>query len=144
MPESPAQAQAPIYISSTDTSDYSTRRRPGNTGQRKKSLPGHNVIAEATKATGDIMATQMKDMATASRDLEHSKIEVQLKLFSEQMAYQREKDRRLYENAVVANENSKLSIMKQAEVVSCLQNLSIVLRMGLNVTAQGDHGPGSV
>jgi hypothetical protein len=45
---------------------------------------------------------------------------------------------------VVANENSKLSIMKQAEVVSCLQNLSIVLRMGLNVTAQGDHGPGSV
>ena len=89
------------------------------------------------------MAIQMKDMAAVSRDLERSKIEVQLKLFSKQMAYQREKNRRLYENTVVVNENAKLSIMKQDEVVSCLQNLSIVLRMGLNVTVQGNHGPGS-
>jgi hypothetical protein len=138
-----AQAQAPKYISSTDASDYSTRRRLGNTGQRRKSISGHNVIAEATKASGDIMATLMKDMAAASSDLERSKIEVQLKLFSEQMAYQWEKHRRLYENAVAANENAKLSIMKQGEVVSCLQNLSTVLCMGLNVTAQGNHGPGS-
>jgi hypothetical protein len=142
-PIAPVQAQAPIYISSTDTSDYSTRRRSGNTGQRRKSLSGHNVIAEATKASGDIMATQMKDMAAASRDLELSKIEVQLKLFSEQMAYQREKDRRLYENAVIANENAKLSIMKQGEVVSCLQNLSNVLRMGMNVTGKSDQGSAS-
>jgi hypothetical protein len=89
------------------------------------------------------MATQMKDMAAASRDLERSKIEVQLKLFSEQMAYQREKDRRLYENAVIANENAKLSIMKQGEVVSCLQNLSNVLRMGMNVTGKSDQGSAS-
>jgi hypothetical protein len=69
-------------------------------------VTGHNVIVEATKASGEIMATQMHDMAAASRDLERSKIEVQLKLFAEQMAYQRENDRCLYENAVIANKNA--------------------------------------
>jgi hypothetical protein len=49
----------------------------------------------------------------------------------------------LYENAVAANENAKLSIMKQGEVVSCLKNLSIVLRMELNVTTQGVDALGS-
>jgi hypothetical protein len=84
------------------------------------------------------MATQMKDMAAANRDLERLKIEVQLKLFSEKMSYQRDKDRRLYENAMIANENARLAIMKQGEVVSCLENLSTVLRMGLNVKRSGD------
>jgi hypothetical protein len=55
---------------------------------RRKSLSSHNVIADATKASGEVMAMQMRDMATASRELERSKIEVQLKLFSEQMEYQ--------------------------------------------------------
>jgi hypothetical protein len=85
------------------------------------------------------MATQMKDMAATSRDLERSKIEVQLKLFTEQMSYQRDKDRRLYENAMIANENARLAIMKQGEVVSCLEKLSTVLRMGLNVKSPSDN-----
>jgi hypothetical protein len=55
-------------------------------GQRK-SMSGHNLIADATRASGDVMASQMLDMAEASCELERSKIEVQLKLFMEQMAY---------------------------------------------------------
>jgi hypothetical protein len=84
------------------------------------------------------MAMQMRDMAAASRELERSKIEVQLKLFSEQMEYQREKDRRLYESAIMANKNARLAIMKQGEVVSCLSQLSSVLKMGLNVSSKDD------
>lgn len=50
-------------------------------------MSGPTVIAEATKATGEIMTKHMLDIAECSRELERSKIEVQLKLFSEQMLY---------------------------------------------------------
>ena len=79
------------------------------------------------------MAKHMQDIAESSRDLECSKIDVQLKLFSEQMLYQREKDRQLYENALAANENARLSILKQGEMVSCLAHLSNVLSKTLNM-----------
>lgn len=102
---------------------------------RRKSVSGHTVIAEATKATGAIMAAQMQEIADASRDLERSKIDVQLKLFTEQMSYQREKDRRMYENAAIANENARLSILKQGEMVSCLSQLSHVLSTGLQMSS---------
>jgi hypothetical protein len=136
----PISGQPPMIISSSDTSEFSSRQRPGNTGVRRKSLSSHNVIAEATKASGEVMAMQMRDMAAASRDLKRSKIEVQLKLFSEQMDYQREKDRRLYESSLIANKNTRLAIIKQGEVVSCLAQLSSVLQMGLNVSSQGNRG----
>jgi len=96
------------------------------------------VIAEATKSTGALMAAQMQTIAEASRDLERSKIEVQLKLFSEQMQYQREKDRRMYEHASIANENARLAILKQGEIVNCLAQLSSVLGQGL--TMSNTHG----
>jgi hypothetical protein len=34
--------------------------------------------------------------------------------------YQRERDRRLYENSVIVNENARLAIQKQDEIMSCL------------------------
>ena len=120
-------------ISSSDTSHFGAGRRPGNTCVKRRNMTGHTVMAEATKATGAAMAQQMQDIAEASRELERSKIEVQLKLFSEQMSYQREKDRRLYENASIANDNARLSILKQGEMVSCLSQLSQVLSQSLNV-----------
>ena len=123
----------PHYINLSETSHFAMQRRPGNTGVRRKSVYGHVVIAEATKATGAIMAQQMQDIADASRDLERSKIEVQLKFFSEQMSYQREKDRRSYENAAIANDNAILSILKQGEMVSCLSHLSTVLSNSLSM-----------
>lgn len=131
----------PQVISSSDTSAYAVHKRPGNTAVRRKSLSGHSVIAEATKATGSIMAAQMQEIADSSRELERSKIEVQLKLFSEQMAYQREKDRRMYENATVANENARLSILKQGEMVNCLSQLSSVLSHGLTMSSRGGQSP---
>jgi hypothetical protein len=105
---------------------------------RWKLLSSHNVIADATKASREVMAMQMMDMVATSRELEWSKIEVQLKLFSKQMEYQREKDRRLYESALLANENARLAIIKQGEVVSCLSQLSSVLQMGLHVSSKDD------
>jgi hypothetical protein len=78
------------------------------------------LIAEATKANREVMGGQMREMAESSRELERSKIEVQLKLFIEQMLYQRERDRRLYENSVIVNENARLAIQKQDEIMSCL------------------------
>lgn len=105
-------------------------------------MSGPTVIAEATKATGEIMTKHMLDIAECSRELERSKIEVQLKLFSEQMLYQREKDRRLYENAVASNENAKLSIIKQGEMVNYLAQLSGILNRSLN-TSIADPVPGT-
>ena len=127
----------PHVISSSDTSECNTRRNVGNTAVKRKSLSGHTIIAEATRASGDVMAGQMKEMAEASRDLERSKIEVQLKLFAEQMQYQREKDLRLHQSSIIANENARLAILKQGEVVQCLAQLSSVLTMGLRPPKAG-------
>jgi hypothetical protein len=87
VPFPPNSAQALVYISSTDAFEFSSKQRLGNTGVWRKSLSGHNIIAEATKASGEVMAMQMRDMTSASRELEKSKIDVQLKLVSEQMEY---------------------------------------------------------
>lgn len=59
----------PVLISS---SKCSASRRLGNTAVRRKSLSSHNLIAQATRASGDVMASQMQEMAEASRDLERS------------------------------------------------------------------------
>ena len=127
--------QAPQVISSSDTSEFTVKRRSGNIGVRRKNLTAHNVIAEATKATGNVLAQHMQDIAESSRELERSKIEVQLKLFSEQMEYQREKDWRIYENALAANENARLSILKQGDMVNFLVHLSSVLSKSLIMTS---------
>ena len=89
------------------------------------------------------MAAQMQEIAEANRDIERSKIEVQLKMFSEQMEYQREKDSRAYENAKIANDNARLAIMKQGEMVSCLAQLPNVLSKGLSMSSEKGHGPAS-
>jgi hypothetical protein len=92
------------------------------------------VIAKAAKTSGELLAHKMKAMAKASRELERGKIDVLLKLFVEQMDYQREKDKRLYKNTKIAQENARLSIIKQGEVVQALSKLFGVLRTGLFVT----------
>ena len=70
----------PLMVSSSDTSSFTVHRQEGNTGIRCKHLLGHNVIADATRTSGEVMAGQMRDMAEANRDqVERSKIEVQLK-----------------------------------------------------------------
>lgn len=135
----------PQLLSSSVTPRGTPRRRPPNTGIRRKSLSGHSLIADATRATGDAMANQMRDIAEASRELEKARIEVQQRIFSEQMDYQKLKDQRLQENARLANENAKLAIEKQAEVVSCLAQLSSALTLGFQRRLDSAHcaGPSS-
>lgn len=58
-----------------------------------------------------------------------STCEVQLRLFSKQMSFLREKDIRLNENAKVAQENARLAIEKQGELIRCLANMSAVFRV---------------
>lgn len=91
------------------------------------------------------MAVQMRDMAEASRDVERSKIEVHLKVFSEQMEYYRERDRRYLDNAGVANLNARLAIEKQGDVVQCLSQLANVLsaRLRLPKAVQAGLEPGN-
>ena len=121
-------------ISSSDTSDSNGKRCTGNTAVKRKSLSGHTLIAEATRASGEVLARQMREMAEVGRDIERPKIEVQLKLFMEQMQYQREIDLKLHESSCIANENARLAILKQNEVVQCLTQLSSVLSMGLRLS----------
>ena len=130
----------PVVISSSEASECNGGRKLGNTAVRRKSLSGHTLIAQATRASGDVLAGQMKDMAEASRDIERSKIEMQLKLFAEQMLYQREKDRRLHESSCIANENARLAIEKQGEVVKCLAELSCVLSRGMHLQKDSATG----
>lgn len=49
------------------------------------------------------------------------------------MAYQQEKDMRLYENAAIANDNVRLSIFKQGEMVSFLSQISTVISHSLKI-----------
>jgi hypothetical protein len=46
----------PHYISTSDASKVNLRCKAENTVVRRKSLFGQNIIVEATKASGDIMA----------------------------------------------------------------------------------------
>lgn len=121
----------PILISSSDTTSEGSSQRPGNTGVRRKALSGHSLLAEATRATGTEMTNQMREIAESTRDMERAKIDVQFKLFTEQMQYYRDRDMSLNDNAREVNENAKLAIQKQGQMVQCLSHLSHVLSAGL-------------
>jgi len=96
----------------------------GNTAMKRKNLTRHAVIVEATKSTGVVMALQMKDMLDTSLQVERTKMEMQFNLFEEQMAYQQERDFRLHES-------TRLSILKQHEMVMCIKQLIVILGTGL-------------
>lgn len=49
------------------------------------------------------------------------------------MQYQREQDLKSQEIQANANDNAKLAIMKQGEMVQCLSQLASVLSMGLRL-----------
>lgn len=76
MPRSVLPAgMTPFVISSSDTADNGLQRRPGSTGVRRTSMSGHSLIVEATRAIGDALTAQMKDMATETNSLERSKLD---------------------------------------------------------------------
>lgn len=81
------------------------------------------------------MATKMNQMADASRELENEKIEFQLKLFAEQLDYQRKRSMILQQTTRIANDNVRLAIDKQSGVVHCLSShlggLASIMSFGL-------------
>ena len=115
----------------SDSSHSITKRKIANTAIRRKSSGGVSALVEVAKASGEAIATQMKEMASVTKETESNKLEVQLRLFSEQMAYQRERDMRVYEQSLLAADNARLAILKQGEIVLALGNISSVLSLGL-------------
>jgi hypothetical protein len=86
-----------ILLSSSELGGMSSRARPGSTGIRRRMSSTHNALANAAKATGDVMVAQIKELVGATQEIETNRLGIHLKLFEEKMAYQREKDQRLYE-----------------------------------------------
>jgi hypothetical protein len=115
----------------SDSSHSIAKRKIANTAIRRKTSGGVTALVEVAKASGEAIATQMAGMATMTKEAEANKLEVQLKLFSEQMTYQRERDMRIYEQSLLAAENARLAILKQGDIVLALANISNVLSLGL-------------
>ena len=139
----------PYIISSSENTTGAAPVRPGNTGVKRKNQSGPAVIAEATRSTGAIMASQLKDISDASLQVERSKVDVQVKLFQEQMTFQREqstyhreRDMRIHEALLMAHENARLAVLKQHEMVQSLQQLTAVLGAGLAPRPSTYHGNG--
>lgn len=124
-PVVPAEV-TPVTISSSDTTDSPLHLRPGSTAIPRRSVSRHLLIAEATRATGDALAMQMKEMAMETNALERSKLDVQQQFHSEQMQYQMQRDKRLHEHA-------DKSIEKQGELIQCLSQLSTAITMGFQI-----------
>ena len=115
----------------SDSSHSITKRKIANTAIRRKSSGGVNALLEVAKSSGEAIATTMREMTSVTKETESNKLEVQLRFFSEQMAYQRERDMRVYEQSLLAADNARLAILKQGEIVKALGNISTVLSLGL-------------
>ena len=123
--------QSPIILSLSHTPAICNKSQPENTRIKRKTKKGHTMIAEATRASGDTVAKQMREESSASHELERAKLEAQNKFFSDQiqlqtmqLEFQKEKEARMQENVT-------LSIMSQQEMVQCPGALADALKQGL-------------
>jgi hypothetical protein len=135
---------SPLLVSSSNTiGSHSPRWILGSIGIRRRSAIGHVALVEAMRTNRKVMVNQMRNMTEASKETERNKLEVQVRLFTKQMAYQHEKERRLYEQGLIAAEKARLAIAKQGELVAYLVTMSSVLSTGLKVSSIEDvHGGG--
>ena len=69
---------------------------------RRKSSAGISALVEVAKFSSESIAIQIVEMTPVTKETESNKLEVQLRLFSEQMTYQRERDMRIYEQNLLA------------------------------------------
>lgn len=58
----------------------------------KKSSGGQTAFIDVAKTSAKAIANQMKEIACVTKETESNKLEMQLGLFSEQIAYQQECD----------------------------------------------------
>jgi len=124
----------PQVISSSNDTGTPSRGQQGNTGVKRKTMTGPALMADATRSTGMVMAMKMQTVSDASLQVERSKVELQMKMFQEQMIYQRERD-------IMLHETSRLTVMKQHEMVGCLKDLTAVLASGLNTNSKRQVPP---
>jgi hypothetical protein len=73
----------------------------------------------------------MKEMTSVTKEIESNKLEVQLQLFLEQMAYQCKHDMWVYEHSLLAADNARFAILKQGEKNLVSRNISSVLSLSL-------------
>jgi hypothetical protein len=118
-----------------DASSLGSRRRFGSTGQKRKSSALHNTMTNVAKKARESMVQQLRDMSEVSKSTEKEKLQVQIRLFSEQMTFLQENYNRLHENAKAAQRNAELAIQKHGELIRCLGNISFVLGQGLGVAS---------
>lgn len=144
MPVGGASPSTPItvpVIHLSDASESASRRKGGTTGIRRKTISSHAMYVDVARANGEIMVQQLKDMSTLTRETEHKKMDIQLRLFSEHMDFLRTKDRRLHETSLLANQNALVAIQKQGELVKCLADIANVLGKGLGVFSTKETPP---
>lgn len=67
-------------------------------------MSNHQALIKCTKTRVEGLATQLEKIANTTREVEANKLEVQLRLFTKNMENQRESDRRLYKQGVLAKE----------------------------------------
>jgi hypothetical protein len=110
-------------INLSDACSLDSRRRLGNTGQKRKSSLLQNNMIDVARHAGEAMVEQLKEMREMSKTIEKEKLEVQLRPFSERMSFLCNKDTRLNENVKAAQKNARLAIEKQGELIHCLANI---------------------
>ena len=66
----------PVNMNSSTHSGSLQQHASGNTVVRRKHVSSHTIVAEAIRATGTLMASQMQAIAAASLAMEKSKMEV--------------------------------------------------------------------
>ena len=115
----------------SDSSHSITKRKIATMAIRRKSSAGVSALVDVTKSSSEAIASQIAEMTSVTKETESNKLEVQLRLFSEKMAYQRERDMRIYEQSLLAADNARLAILKQGEIALALGNISSVLSLGL-------------
>ena len=100
-----------VFLS--DSSHSITKRKIANTAIRRKSSASVSALVEVAKSSSEAIAIQMRELASVTKETELNKLEVQFRLFTEQMAYQCERDMRVYEQSLLAADNARLAILKQ-------------------------------
>jgi hypothetical protein len=76
-----------VLLSSPESGGSNGHPRPSSKGIRRCTSSAHTVLAESTKAIGDVMVAQMKELVGAARESETNCLGIHLKLFAEKMEY---------------------------------------------------------
>lgn len=126
-----ADAQHPILLSSSGTSQVNKMGGIGTTGRKRKTSAGHQLMANITAETGEKMVKTLRDMTEANREMESKRLDFERLTHGETMAYRRQRD-------IKESEHKKQSLLNQAGFVSTIEGLATALTLSASTTAT--HG----